>query len=510
MIRRWLGFLFLLSITTAAQQSPPNPTFRTGTELVQVSVVAQDKSGKPVADLRREDFQIFDNGAPQNIALFLAARPAPESEATAKPADVPAKPAGVFTNQIASDAHTGYSVLLFDNLDIDGGMDVFTYTARARQKALKALMAIPPGDRIAIYSLWCQFQVVREFTSDRESLLQQLEKFAPSPRNCVLGGDGPDHALTARTLERLYVTASVPDNSAAIAHPTQIDIADQEMKQLAEHLAGIPGRKNLIWLTSTFRVKPSNLQKLLNANVAVYPVDTVGSTIGLPMEKQERYAPIKALAAITGGKAYFDRDDLDFAIGEALNDGHISYTLGFYRPEGNRNPPVHRIQIRTSRQGVVLRYQLSYSVEPPQPKAADPVLTLVNAIDRPVDATAIAMMTSATRSENTLDLALTLDVSALDLQSKNGLWEGQAELVARFTGDDGKIAGKVIPLTVGFHLRPVTYAEALQRGFLIRRKIEIPPNAVELKLLIGNLASGKIGTLTVPLSQIKEELAVAK
>ena len=71
---------------------------------------------------------------------------------------------------------------------------------------------------------------------------------------------------------------------------------------MAEHLAGIPGRKNLIWLTSTFQLKPSNLQKLLNANVAFYPVDTVGSTIGLATEKKARYASINALAAITGGR----------------------------------------------------------------------------------------------------------------------------------------------------------------------------------------------------------------
>ena len=55
---------------------------------------------------------------------------------------------------------------------------------------------------------------------------------------------------------------------AAIVSPIQVDLGTQEMKHLAEHLAGIPGRKNLIWLTTTFQLKPSNLQKLINANVA--------------------------------------------------------------------------------------------------------------------------------------------------------------------------------------------------------------------------------------------------
>ena len=503
---RWIVAVVLLAITAAAQQGPPDPTFRTGTELVQVSVIAQDKDGKSVADLRREDFQIFDNGAEQEIRLFLAVRPTPAREAV--------QPAGVFTNRIATDPGAGYSVLLFDNLNIDPGRAVFAHTARARQMALRALRAIPPGDRIAIYALGCRFQVIREFTSDRDLLLQRLDTLAPAPDSCLdPSSDGPEHALTAAGIrapgQSLFV-AHEQEGAAGVSAAIAADKGDAEIKQLAEHLAGIPGRKNLIWLTTTFQLKPSNLQKLMNANVAIYPVDTIGSTIGLARDKELHAAPIRAIAAITGGMASVDRDDLDVAIGDALKDGHISYTLGFYRPDRNRNAAVHRIEVRTSHEGVVLRYRTGYSVEPPPPKVANPVQVLVDAIDRPVNATAIAMMAAATRNENKLDLALTLDVSELDLQQKNGFWDGQAELVARFMGNDGKIAGKIIPLTMRFHLRPATYAAALQRGFQYRRQIEIPAKAADLNLLVGNLATGKIGTLTIPMSEVKNAAAPLK
>src|SRR5580698_4290323 len=120
MMRRWI-ILFLLAIAAAAQDSSPDPTFRTGTELVQVSVVAQDQNGKAVEGLHRKDFQVFDNRAQQEIRLFLEEKPTPAQE-------VAKLPAGVFTNHIATDGATGYSVLLFDNLNIDSGQDVFTYT----------------------------------------------------------------------------------------------------------------------------------------------------------------------------------------------------------------------------------------------------------------------------------------------------------------------------------------------------------------------------------------------
>jgi VWFA-related protein len=495
----FLAFSFLLSVTAVGQQNAPEATFRAGTELVQVSVVAQDKNGKAVTDLRREDFQIFDNGVQQEIRLFLADR--------LTPAPAVAIPAGVFTNLITPDAGAGYAVLLFDNLNVDPGRTVFAHTARARQKALQALRAMPSGEKIAIYALGCRFHVFREFTSDQDLLLKQLETLGPAPDPCLdPSNDGPEHGLTANrgrarvpTLFEIHEQEGASDVAAGI----NADKGDAQIKQLAEHLAGIPGRKNLIWLTTTFRLTPTNLQALMGANVAIYPVDTIGSTIGLSRDKEMHAAPMRALAAITGGKAYVDRDDLDVAIGDALNDGHISYTLGFYRPDGDRSAAVHRIEIRTRREAVALRYRTSYSVVSARPKLANPVQVLVDAIDRPVNATAIPMMAVATRSEHTLSLAITLDVSALDLEQKNGLWEGRAELLARFMGNDGKIAGKIIPLTLNFHLRPVTYAAALERGYRYRTEIVIPPKAVDLNLLVGNLASGKIGTVTIPLSEVK-------
>ncbi len=70
-------------------------------------------------------------------------------------------------------------------------------------------------------------------------------------------------------------------------------------------------------------------QRLKAADVAVYPVDAHGSVIGLKTDKAFASMPLRALAAATGGAAYFDRDDLDVVIREAIDDGRSNYTLGF-------------------------------------------------------------------------------------------------------------------------------------------------------------------------------------
>ncbi len=516
---RRVSLPFLVAMAAAAQQAPvpQDPTFRAGTELIEVSVVAQDKDGKPVPNLRREDFQIFDNGAQQQIRLFVVEKPGSTSSVSTP---------GAFTNQIATEGRAGYSLLLFDNLNIDPANNAFANTARARIKALRALREIPPGDKVAIYALGCKFQVVREFTSDRDSILQRLNAFSPAPAGCMSPPDPAEHSsLEVRPgpAQKIWLpanaevqnrtapaagetptlgTVNAADEFAEAALKMQEGMADNEIGLMADHLAGIPGRKNMIWLTSRFHLGAASLTKLLNAGVAVYPVDTTGSTIALDADKKAHAASLRAIAAMTGGVAYVDRDDLDVAIRESLTDGRISYTLGFYRPDQDLRKSVHQISVRVSRPDVTLRYRTSYTVEPPPPKSPNPVRDLVNAMDRPLDATAIGITITPVRRQNQLELSGTLDVAALDLELIDGRWKGKAELVARFMTADGRLAGKVVALTLTFNLRPATYASALQQGLRFHREITIPPKSLDLNLAIGNLATGKIGTLTIPLSEV--------
>lgn len=475
----------------------PDSVFHAGTRLVQVSVIAQDKEGKAVTDLRRDEFQIFDNGAPQEIRVFLADRPGlsppmPDSPRT-------------FTNRIGNG---GASVILFDKLFLDASNSAFRYNTRAKQKALQALKAIPPGDRIALYSLWCRFLVVREFTSDRDSLLEKLNSFAPGAEACAdLTIPATDSVLRdlrpELTVMRGIVRGHEIEGYSEITARQQTEMGENEFQVMADHLAGIPGRKNLIWITSAFRLSPANVQRLIDANVAIYPVDAMGSMIGTPDAKKARYDPLRFFAAMTGGIAFYDRDDLDVGIREALRDGRISYTLGFYPSSEDANAAVHRLGVRVSRPGVILRYRTSYELKPEPPVSANPVDDLVEAINRPVDATAIPVSASATRVQDRLDLAATLDLSSLDLNQSQGLWKGKLEIVARFMAGDGNKAGDALAETFTLNLRQATYEQMLRSGVPYQKELRIPENAVELRLVVGNLISGKIGTLTIPLSEVK-------
>lgn len=143
---RWpyvIGVLLAPQAAYSAQNpadAPPPETFRTGIELVQVRVIAEDKDGKPVTDLRQDEFRVLDNGVQQDIRVFLN-----ESERSSVAS--PPLPPGTFTNRGASRAgeHSGYSVIVLDTL--------LTLLADENHGGSGTIWAIQKAARLCILSL---------------------------------------------------------------------------------------------------------------------------------------------------------------------------------------------------------------------------------------------------------------------------------------------------------------------------------------------------------------------
>ncbi len=464
--------------------SPPDAVFRATTKLVQFSVIAQDKNGAPVADLRREEFTIFDNGSPRDIRVFLTE----PGNVAGKPA--PPLPPNTFTNRIAAPAgtHSGYSIILIDDIFTPSDLPNEEGTSYASVPILRALRSLPAGEKVAIFALRRPLKVICEFTSDRDLLQRQFRKnwapipsTPPPPPKQAIPQAAPTQGNADEEFERIQLLL----RSSA---------SDEALSVLADYLAGIPGRKNLMLLSTRFYISPKAAQKFARANVAIYPIDLNGVKGGSKGDPE-------MLAAMTGGIAYGKRNDLDVAMREAMDDGRISYTLGYYRPGKGDDTVPHRVAIRLSRSGITLRYRTSFDAEPPPPKSDSPIAGLIQALNRPVDATSIALTAQADRKQNRLDLSVTIEAASLDLELRDGLWKGEAEIVARFMAADATQAGEVVSQTATFNLHPATYAKVLETGIPFRTQLEIPSKAIELRLLVGNLATGKIGTLTIPLTQ---------
>ena len=475
-VRGWL-LIVVVSVLHAQTQEPP--TFRVGTQLGEISVVAQDKQGKPVGDLTKEEFRLFDNGVLREIRLFI-----PEGSLdTALPTRTP----NVFTNLASPSGglRSGYTIILFDNLFTEFG-DPFTEdgTAFGVQSVLRAVRNLSQGEKVAIYAVGRKLKIVREFTTDLESVERELRSWKPSPDD-ARAGTGECFSIPN------------PDVAADCVRVDSLERApsfEQALAQVADHVSGIPGRKNLIFMANRFPVSARSLQKLSSAGIAIYPVDEAG------VKSRANRQQMLAMAAMTGGVAYFGRNDVDIAVREAIEDGRAGYTLGYYRAEDDTAQRARSVAVSVTRQNVTLRYRGVYQGPARAPMAVASKANLLQVLNNPVDMPEIPIQAAISYSGDHLNLEARLDPATLGLVSGDSLWKGKLEIVESFTAADGAMAGEGILRHMTLRLRQATYDSALRTGLPYRQELTVPAKAVELKLLFANREAGKVGTLSIPLA----------
>jgi VWFA-related protein len=240
-----LLFFFLLS----AQPPAESPAFSTATRVVILNVVAKDKHGKPVDDLKRGDFVLRDNGQEQKIALFAL------EDARQPPGAGPASAPLTFTNRPAlGSAHV--TAFLFDELNTQ-----VSDQQLAKKELLRHLKGLPANERVAVFVLGDSLTLLHDFSQDTSTLLAALNGRAnrvspeaaasaapPASSNSITG----DSATTAQWDGFLQSS-----NQAYINHTQTVRAlrTAAALQTIAEHLQGIPGRKTLIWISSGFPIQ---------------------------------------------------------------------------------------------------------------------------------------------------------------------------------------------------------------------------------------------------------------
>src|SRR5262249_8116335 len=147
-------------------------TFEVNVRLVEVHVVVRDAQGKAIGALRKEDFQLFDDGKPQIITKFSLEKAGPVSRPEATSPDsslslsTPSAP--------APDVPQRYIAYVFDDVHL-----AFADLAPVREAAEKNLNTLRPIDRAAILTTSGQNNL--DFTDDRNQLHDALLRLRPRP-----------------------------------------------------------------------------------------------------------------------------------------------------------------------------------------------------------------------------------------------------------------------------------------------------------------------------------------
>jgi VWFA-related protein len=383
-------------------------TLRAETTLVEFTIVATDGRGRPVTDLKADDISILEDGKPRPVAFFrfegaTGGEAGGDGTAPAAPAKRDPLPAGIFTNraEYSPGPPRHLTAVVFDAINTPPDAQA-TVTAQV----VRYLKGIPPDSRLGLYRLGQQTAVLHDFTQDADALRARLAK--DSVQAEMLKDDqGGDFAglSQATTADRARAMNQAAESEARMLAGRTDALREERLsatlaglEALGNHLAGVPGRKNLVWIShgmptvaftggfinrSDERIRKT-AERLASQGITIYAVDARGleppdmQTSNLASRSSHggsapRPPPLNArsiaegrhrasmeiLADLTGGRLVMFTNDPSEGVNAAAEDIRGSYSTGFY---ATRDPDDrwHRLQVKVSRRGVTVRHRQGY------------------------------------------------------------------------------------------------------------------------------------------------------
>jgi VWFA-related protein len=586
MLARSPFMLFIATLSLLAQD--PN-VIRVTTRMVEVNVIVHDRNG-PVTGLTRSDFTILDKGKAQKIAFFSANLAAHASVAATAKASTPALPVNVFTNRPAprTENPSSATVVLLDGLNTRIQDQVY-----AKQQFGKFLGQIRPDDRIAVYTLGNGLRVLNDFTNDSRRLVAAVAKYQGQNLASVETSE-PDPADSG-DFDLDYKLNDLFGAMADQAIISRVRLTAAALIAIANHVSHLPGRKNLVWVSSSFPFSlggcsgenPTNwnaqimettngtqqncmalgpppttsssagkraggggggglnapgpspfmdpsrenvvfdveirraMQALNAANVAIYPVDARGLT-SLPKQFTAAMGPIsravaggaapaahvdiaptgtsvmEIVAGDTGGRAFYNTNDIQGAIRKAVDDSEVSYTLGFYPDAKSLDSQFHALKVQVDRKFVEVHHRKGYTATPDHTQTdVDREQVVRDALWSPIAATGITVLAKVDKMEQPagVRIILALDVGELQFDAAEGKRKAEVEIAFEQRSADGRDLGKTEQVS------PITLDESRYQSkapIMVTKTLTPTAEVSEIRVALFDRLSGRVGSLTIP------------
>jgi VWFA-related protein len=447
--------------------------------LVRLSVAAVDASGAPVDDLKLADLQVTDQGKAQKIVFFR-----PNGGA----ASAPLAP-HEFSNRTGAVPHS--TAILFDLLNENQ-----TERLDAWHKLGRSLQQLESGESVYLYLLTLEGTL--------------------SPIHAIGTKAGDDKTWT-QDIEKVLDKAM---KAASHARPVQMN--DQEMvvkktyvalETLGNQLAGFPGRRDIIWITSgtpnVWNTKnpcpgdwvdcalyvPHLSVTLAAANVAVDPL-TYSSSPSADLNRD-----LEMMAGLTGGWPYFG-EDIRAVLTHLASDATHSYSI-FYDPSAdNWDSKFHKVRVTSERKGMKLHVkQRYYALPDKRPDQAKQTPVLAAAFQAPADDPGIGLRATVSPGADakSVHVQFRIDAGDLLLHEEGDNFSGGVTFLIADIGAAGPVGD---PMLNGFpiHLTRDQRAAAMKDGVPITQDHAITDAVQKLRIIVLDQGSSIAGSLTIPLS----------
>jgi VWFA-related protein len=543
-----------------SQDSPA--TFKVRVNLVLVRVVVRDNQGKVVTNLRREDFQLFDNRKPQAITYFSTETP--ESQALRPTATVTANDEAAVTPEevqtAAKKLPQRFVAVLFD--DVHMSMEDTTVV---RDAATRLFGALAPSDRVGMFSASGQFQL--KFTADHEQLSKSLYSIVPHP---TTGGSGfhdcpevtyyqADLIQNKNDAQALAVAAEDAVQCALNGDETKISQAtilaqtaamrslnsgDQETEYAYRHiedairqLSTMPGQRVMVFVSpgfipSTLWLETSDLiDRASRAGIIINTIDARGlyttdlmGDIADPPRDSARTRGFKSsyrvaaqtaqdqvleqLAYGTGGTFFHNRNDLDEGLREAVAAPPLSYLLGFSPQNLKVDGRFHGLKVSlTSKQKYSIQARNGYyapktipnPVEAAKQEIREAIFSQEELHDVPVDLQTQFFKKDATSAR--LSVLTHFDLKGIHFRKMEGRNADILTIATAIFDDNGNfVTGG--EKTVQMKLLDTTYNRLSRSGLTLKSSYDVKPGTYMVRLVVrdgeGSQMAARNGAVVIP------------
>lgn len=357
-------------------------------ELVLVNVVAHDKKGNLVRDLKKGDFTLLEDGKKQEISTFdfenvdeLATAGAPEATVSGVTGAGMLLRSGKKAPPSLDARDRRLMLLFFDFSAMDP--EQIERSVDAAKKFVGAKMQ--PADLVALVSLATNMRVDLDFTDDKTKILAALTAYNSGQ------GQGFDNGSTGSS-EGAAETSGAFSADDADFNTFNADRKLLALQSLMQALGKLPQKKSLIYFSNGITQSGADNQSALRAttaaavkaNVSVYSMDIRGLQAFPPggeaqnasLRGQSAYSgasvlndlngnaasqdTLGTLSSDTGGKAFFDSNDFGTVFSQVQKDSSVYYVLGFTSSNPLKDGRFRRLKVQVNRADLKLDFRAGY------------------------------------------------------------------------------------------------------------------------------------------------------
>jgi VWFA-related protein len=524
-------------------ENAPSFRIRVETNLVAVPVVVRDRDGRPVGNLERKDFQLFDSGKLQEITGF---RVEITNSKTVLEAAAPPSANATVVPQAAAPPQR-FVALFFDDFHMP--IEDVTRTRNAAWRYLST--ATRPDDRIAIFTSSAKEQL--DFTDDRGKLHDTLFRLAPHSRTIPLMNQCPSiEEYQAYLIDNLQDTSALdiaategyechcrgegnetPDCRDEQMRQARFDaahiwgLADMQsqwtleaIRQLLRRMAAMPGQRTLVLVSPGFLTMARNddvdtlVNQAVRQNIVINALDAAGlytrsarpgrfgyrldlevQKTGLENTQLEVGRDVLAgLSAGTGGTYFRNSNDFDQGFRETAQAPDVYYVLSFSPHDVKLDGKFHTLKVALNtgehlrveaRRGYIAPQGTEQEAARTQTEIEKLVFSQEELHGLPVEVTA---QVEKSIPASTLTIKVHVDVSVLRFRKDADRNIDTLIFETALFDKDGKyVAAKEGSLDL--RLKDANLGKFTQSGINAVVKFQVPPGAYRIRELVRDTES---------------------